>query len=1205
MIPGRNVEDVLRPCLDAVVHLLGQDGLEEIIVVDDGSTDGTADIVADFAAKHPVRLVRGRGRGAAAARNLGWREARAPLIWFIDADCVAEPDALRRLLPYLGGEGVAGVGGSYANMRPDSLVASLVHEEIVERHRRMPSEVSVLATFNVIYRRDVLEEVGGFDPAHFWAHDAELAFRVRRAGYRLRFVRDSRVAHFHPTRLWSYLGKQRQQGYYRVVLYLRHPGGMLGDSYSGLVDYVQPPLAMLMLAALPLLAWPTWRWVPAVLTLVLLLLQMPMTGRIVWRLRAGRYALFAPLGFLRAIFRGMGMSWAVVRYVGLALCGKAPPGRQETVSSQERQGTWLDTKVDRMKVWYVTMVFPVPSERFANEHVRALQRKKVDISVCTLGRAPHSATSALAELGFSDLHVSYSTFAKQLHGMWLALVRPVLFFSLVWLIVRWSWSKPYHLLASLLLIPRSVELYVEIERELPDVVHLFWGHYPSLVGHLVSRHLPTQVLSMSLGAYDLCMDYGCSQPVARGADVVRSLATANVPAIQALGVPNDRILVVYDSVSFSHLDAVASIGKIKRRIVSAGRLIESKGMRDVLEVFSHVVPRFPDASLVILGDGPERQRLQQRARRLGIEESVEFLGHVSHETVFHELAKAEVFLFLSCHEAERLPNVVKEAMASRCLSIASDTVGIEELLLSGRHGYVVSQRDVPAASRRLDEVFSDFDAHRDMIDAARDHVRSTFDIDNNMAALVERWDRLVREKRDTRGANSVRASRATGLGGQPRWMNVTGQETANNEPPSCKMNDTQKIRVLHVVHSLERGGIEMWLLHVLQTIDRDRFAMDVMVTTTGPSICDEEFRLSGARVIPCPQPTRLWRYGRNFRDILERYGPYQIVHSHFDPCGYPLIWAHKAGVPVRIAHSHNPGPEMRSKGRWVQMLGRPLARRWIDRHANAGLAASVGAASAMFGPEWQTDGRWKVSFCGIDLSPFAAEVNREQVRTELGLAADALVVGHVGKFSAFEQKNQSFLLEVVAELAQRRPSVHLLLIGDGPRRARVEREATELGVDDRTTFLGSRSDVARLLKGAVDVFAFPSLFEGLGLALVEAQAAGLPCVCSDVIPEEADVVPELIARLSLSQPASAWAEEVARSAVESRRVSPAEALAQVERSPFHIERSVESLQAYYTEFLERARSADGGGRRPLVAGLDKDSDKASPTSGSDRRLTTP
>jgi glycosyltransferase involved in cell wall biosynthesis len=309
-------------------------------------------------------------------------------------------------------------------------------------------------------------------------------------------------------------------------------------------------------------------------------------------------------------------------------------------------------------------------------------------------------------------------------------------------------------LASLLLIPRSVQLFTEIERDPPDVVHLFWGHYPSLVGYLVSRHLPTCVLSMSLGAYDLCMNYGCSRPVARRADVVRSLAVANNRAIQSLGVADDRIIVVYSSVDFSRLDAAASISKTSRRIVSAGRLIRAKAMHDVLDVFAQVALRFPDASLAILGDGPELQRLEQQARGLGIEKSVEFLGHVSHETVFQELAKADVFLFMSCHAAERLPNVVKEAMASGCFTITTDTVGIEELLHSGKHGYVVPQHDVAAAALRLHGVFADFDAHRDMIRAAREHVRSAFDIDANMAALVERWEKLVDKKRAARAGHS-------------------------------------------------------------------------------------------------------------------------------------------------------------------------------------------------------------------------------------------------------------------------------------------------------------------------------------------------------------------------------------------------------------------------------------------------------------------
>ena len=122
--------------------------LKEIIFVNDGSTDNTAEIVS----RYDVRCINGPGQGPGAARNLGWRAAKTSLIWFMDADCVAEPDALSILLQHMEDPKVAGVGGSYGNMHPDSLLACLIHEEIVERHRTMPPEVNYLATFNVLYR---------------------------------------------------------------------------------------------------------------------------------------------------------------------------------------------------------------------------------------------------------------------------------------------------------------------------------------------------------------------------------------------------------------------------------------------------------------------------------------------------------------------------------------------------------------------------------------------------------------------------------------------------------------------------------------------------------------------------------------------------------------------------------------------------------------------------------------------------------------------------------------------------------------------------------------------------------------------------------------------------------------------------------------------------------------------------------------------
>jgi glycosyltransferase involved in cell wall biosynthesis len=365
------------------------------------------------------------------------------------------------------------------------------------------------------------------------------------------------------------------------------------------------------------------------------------------------------------------------------------------------------------------------------------------------------------------------------------------------------------------------------------------------------------------------------------------------------------------------------------------------------------------------------------------------------------------------------------------------------------------------------------------------------------------------------------------------------------------------LRILHVVGSMTRGGIETWLMHILRHIDRNRFQIDILVHTDQPAPYDNEVRALGSRILRCSHTRNPLLYAARFLRVIAQTGPFDVLHSHVTNLnGFVLALGRIGGIPVRIAHSHLDTPPEDLEARLGRRIYLDAMARLIRTQCTDGLAASELAAAAMFGPDRGTDRRFRILHCGIDLAPFRSPADPAAVRGEFGFSTEDTIFGHVGRFDA--QKNHAFLADIAAEIAQREPRARFLLVGEGPLRPSIEGRFRNLGIGDRTVFVGSRPDVPRLMLGAMDKFLFPSLYEGLGLVLVEAQAANLPSIVSDKVPAEAIVVPSLVRSVSLGKPAAVWAE----SALRQGEHAPC-ALAEVERSPFNISVSVEALTRVY------------------------------------------
>lgn len=371
------------------------------------------------------------------------------------------------------------------------------------------------------------------------------------------------------------------------------------------------------------------------------------------------------------------------------------------------------------------------------------------------------------------------------------------------------------------------------------------------------------------------------------------------------------------------------------------------------------------------------------------------------------------------------------------------------------------------------------------------------------------------------------------------------------------------MRVLQIKQGLAIDGASHMLVTLAKAIRPYGVVFDVLLDEPVAKADPDYLRtieVCGGRVFSIEDA---WNAGRKvlplklFKLLYSRKvmasGAYSAAHLQTDtPSRIQMLMVAKlAGIPRRIVHSHNSSCEAAK----TEPDRQQRYREKMARVATDYIACSDLAASWLFPDEVVRERRYLVLKNGIELAPYRLdESKRKAKRRELGLG-DELVLGCVGRL--VEQKNVGFAIDVLGRLVERVPNARLYLVGDGDRRAALEAQVREKGLRDHVAFLGSRHDIPELMQ-VLDVLLMPSLFEGLGIVLVEAQAASLPCVASDNVPTEA-ALGGRVAFLSLDEPLDKWADRILEAAA-APRTDTSDA---VRNSGYTIEESAKELAALY------------------------------------------
>lgn len=351
---------------------------------------------------------------------------------------------------------------------------------------------------------------------------------------------------------------------------------------------------------------------------------------------------------------------------------------------------------------------------------------------------------------------------------------------------------------------------------------------------------------------------------------------------------------------------------------------------------------------------------------------------------------------------------------------------------------------------------------------------------------------------------------------------------------------------------MNRGGLETMIMNYYRNIDRTKVQFDFLVHRFDKANYDDEILSLGGKIYHLPNLNPFSKeYLKSLDEFFKNHREYKIVHSHLDcMSAIPLNAAKKYGVPIRIAHAHSSNQ--------IKDLKYPLKLYYktkISKYATHLFACSEEAGKWMFNTN-----QFFVLPNAIDANLYSfSEEKRNEIRNELQLN-NQLVIGHVGRFTSV--KNHAFIIDIFNELHKIKPESVLLLAGTGNLMNDIKDKVNKLNLSDNVKFLGLRSDIPDLMQ-AIDVFVFPSLYEGLPVTLVEAQASGLPCIISDKIPIECKKT-DLVKQISLDKSAKQWAEVL----LESSKIERKNTYNEIVSSGFDIQSNATKLQEYYMKLYK-------------------------------------